>query len=256
MKLLAMAINTFREAIRNKILYTLIFFAIAFTGFSVLMSTGALGGNLPVVISMGLANIEIFCTMIAIFVGISLVYKEIERRTIYVILSRPVPRYQIILGKYLGLLMTLALELVIMTVFFFIAVSIFRNGSDRLPDLSVAVGLIAVKVMLITAVAVCFSSFSTPILSGLFTLAFYLIASVSGYLELLVRPDSSPVTLFTLRALQFILPDFRFLDIKGDVIYAKALDMNQVFGSAFYGLFYCALVLLLAIVIFERKDVK
>lgn len=256
MKLLAMAINTFREAIRNKILYTLIFFAVAFTGFSVLMSTGALGGNLMVIISMGLANIEIFCTMIAIFVGISLVYKEIERRTIYVILSRPVPRYQIILGKYLGLLFTLALELAIMTAFFFAAVSFFDTGIERLPGLSVAVLLIAVKVMLITAVAVCFSSFSTPILSGLFTLAFYLIASISGYLDQLLPPNAGPFTQSALRSLQFILPDFRFMDIKADVIYQNALDVDRIVGSSVYGLLYCALVLLLAIVIFDRKDVK
>jgi len=255
MKLLAIALNTFREAVRNKVFYTLLFFAVIFAGFSVAFSTMVLGYYTRMIIDMGLANIEIFGALIAIFVGVSLVYKELERRTIYTIIARPLPRWQFILGKYLGLLLVVAVEILFMSAVLFLIIALFGEA-NRIPALAVAIWLIAMKLALITAVAVFFSSISTPILSGMFTLAFYLIGNTSGYLEKLVAWDSAPWVGTSIRVLNFILPDFRFLDVKGLVVYEKTLEAAQIVGASMYALMYLAIVISLAVLIFDRKDMK
>ena len=127
MKVIAIALNTFREAVRNKVFYTLLFFAVVFAGFSVSLSTMVLGDIIHMIINMGLANIEVFGTLIAIFVGVSLVNKELERRTIYTIITRPIQRYQFILGKYLGLLLTLVVEILIMMAVFFLILAFWER---------------------------------------------------------------------------------------------------------------------------------
>jgi ABC-type transport system involved in multi-copper enzyme maturation permease subunit len=249
------ALNTFREAVRNKIFYTLLFFAFVFAAFSVSLSTMVLGDYTHVLINMGLANIEIFGTLIAIFVGIFLVYKELERRTIYTIISRPIRRWQFILGKYLGLLMTLLLEVAIMSAVFFAILAAFGDA-DRIPKQIPAIWLALVKLMLITAVAVLFSSFSTPILSGMFTLAFWVVGSISGHLATLVEEGMPAFFPALVRVLQFILPDFRFLDIKALVLYDKPIPWDQVIWASAYGLMYTAMVLALSVLIFDRRDMK
>lgn len=262
MKPLVIAFNTFREAMRNKILYTLIFFAILVTGLSILLSTAVLGTYTHVIIDIGLGAIEVFCTLIAIFVGITLVHKEMELRTIYVIISRPVPRWQVILGKYLGLLLTLCLEMLIMGGVLFGIVALFGEA-ERIPDLALAIALIGVKVMLITSIAVLFSSFSTPILSGMLTLAFYVIAATSRFLEvflakdaLLFSHDSTNFQIQLIRVMRFILPDFHYLDLKSAVVYKEAVDPALLAYGTCYGLLYSAIILFLAMLIFERRDVK
>ena len=255
MKLFVITTNTFREAIRNKVFYTLLFFAVLFAALAVSLSTMTLTKQTHIIIDMGFLTVELFGTLIAIFVGINLVYKELERRTIYTILTRPIRRYQFIVGKYLGLLLTLGVEVAFMSAIFFAIVSAFGEY-HRLPALSLAVWLIFMKISLVTAVAVFFSSLSSSILSGMFTLAFYLIGSTSGYLRDLVSNSSPPFLGAMIRLINFVLPDFRFLDIKGAVLYEKPVPFSQVADATAYAAFYITLVLMIAILIFERKDMK
>jgi len=253
---LVIALNTFKEAVRNKVFYTLIFFAFVFTVFSISLSTMVLGDMVKVIIDMGLANIEIFGALIAIFVGIFLVYKELERRTIYTIITRPISRWQFILGKYLGLVLTLIVEIFIMTSIFFAIIIFFNDAPEKIPALMLAIWLIFIKLLLITAVAVFFSSISTPILSGMFTLAFYVIGSISGHLMSLIEQNTAPMFATFIRMLAFLLPDFRFLDVKGMVYYEHEITASKIFLATSYGLLYTVIILALAMLIFDRKDMK
>ncbi len=261
-KILVLTMNTFREAVRDKILYTLVFFAILFSFSSILVATISMGENKRLLINMGLANIEVFGTLIAIFVGINLVYKELQRRTIYTIVTRPIFRYQFLLGKYFGLLLTLAVQIVLMLVVVALNLTIF-GGLERLPDFLKALWLIYVELALITAVATLFSAYSTPILSGMFTLAFYLIGATSHYLSWLldgstfrVIGETPTVVKWIVQALQVILPDFSLLNIKAQVAHEITIPWSYMAQSTLYGLSYSAVVLVLAIFIFSRRDLK
>ncbi len=261
-KILILTLNTFREAVRDKILYTLIFFAILFSFASILMATISLGENKRMLINMGLANIEIFGTLIAIFVGISLVYKELQRRTIYTIVTRPIFRYQFLLGKYFGLLLTLAVQILLMLAVVVFNLAIF-GGLERIPDVLKALWLIYLELALITAVATLFSAYSTPILSGMFTLAFYLIGSTSYYLSWLLDGSTDRVTgqipesiQWLIKGLQVILPDFSLLNIKAQVAHQIEIPWDYMLHSSLYGISYSVVVLVLAIFIFSRRDLK
>lgn len=254
-QIFAIAHNTFREAVRNKIFYTLLFFSFVFALFSISLSMMVLGSLSHVLVNMGLANIEIFGTLIAIFVGISLVYKELEKRTIYTIMSRPIKRWQFVLGKYLGLILTLIVEIFIMSAIYFIVMTIYGD-LDMMPGSFIAIWLIFIKLLLITSVAVFFSSISTPILSGMFTLAFYVIGSISGYLLKFIEMGMPATLVSAIRTAAFVLPDFSFMDIKSLVVYNKPIDPNLVFNASIYGLLYATMILVLGIQIFEKRDLK
>ena len=116
--------------------------------------------------------------------------------------------------------------------------------------------LIFIKLALITAVAVFFSSLSTPILSGMFTLAFYIIGNTSFYLTQLVDPANNPVLATFLRLLTFVLPDFSYLDIKAQIVYQQPIEAAYVLHATGYALFYLMTVLSLSALIFDRKDMK
>lgn len=256
MKLAAIIINTFREAVRNKVLYTLIFFAVAFAAFSIALSNVVLGDPTRVIVNMGLANIEIFGTLISIFVGITLVHKELEKRTIYTILSRPIRRWHFIVGKYLGLLLTILVELLIMSGFLVGMLLIFSYYHEY-EILAIGIFLVFIKLAMITAAAVLFSSYSTPILAGMFTISFYLIGTTSWYImKLIDEIDASPFVSSLIRSLAFLMPDFTFLDAKEQVLYENAISLNTVVGATAYGLLYSGILLVLAILVFERKDLK
>lgn len=252
---LIIALNTFREAIRNKILYTIFFFAICFIALAVTFSTMGLESPTHILINMGLFTIEVFGTMIAIFVGVSLVYKELERRTIYTILSRPIERWQFILGKYLGLVMTTA-AMVLLFSAIFLAVFAFLGDTDRIPSVLLAIWFCLVKLMVVTAVAVFFSSISSPILSGIFTLGYYIIASSSGYLPLLLPDEPMPFLHWLIRMLNYLLPDFRFLDVKTLVVHGESLSAGLALTATAYGLMYAFIVIGASMLVFDRRDLK
>jgi len=254
MKVKALTINTFREAIRDKVLYSLLFFAVLMVGISYILDQLTIGEKTKIIKDFGLASISIFGVMIAIFVGIGLVYKEIERKTIYNILSKPIPRYQFIIGKYLGLIMTLLIEVVVMSVVLFTMLYFYEGKIDF--ALFPAVAMIFIELMIVTAFALLFSSFSTPILSGLFTLSFYIIGHLTAdLLELGRRSHNQSLKYFT-EILYYILPNLEYFNIKGKVVYHQNLEQGYLFFASVYGILYILIILLISIVIFQKRDFK
>jgi len=250
-KVRAIAMNTFREAVRDKILYSLLFFAIALIGISVVLNRLAIGQQTKIITDIGLASISIFGTLIAVFVGIGLVSKEIERRTIYTIVSKPVSRGRFILGKYLGLVLTLALEVAIMSACFLAMLTIYADGL-AIRALS-AIAMIFMELTIVTALAIFFSSFTTAFLSGLFTMASWLIGHFTVDLRAFGESSGGVLRGIT-RLLYYVLPNLRNFNIKEQVVYGIPVPPEFIGASIAYGLVYIGLLLLMATLIFERRD--
>lgn len=254
MKIVVIALNTFRETIREKILYNLLFFALLMIGSSILLSALTIGEQSKIIMDIGLASINIFGVLIAIFVGIGLVSKEIEKKTIYTIISKPIYRYQFLLGKYLGLLITLFVNTSIMVIGFFSVLVFMRYNIT--PDIMKAILLIFIELMVITALALLFSTFTSSTLSAIFTVSIYVIGHLSGDLKSLAAKVGNPIIIFMLDALYYIIPNLKNFNIKGEVVHKIALDPFLVTMSVLYGLLYICMILLASVIIFQRRDFK
>lgn len=254
MKIFVIALNTFRETVREKVLYNLLFFALLMIGSSVLLSTLTIGEQSKIIMDIGLASINIFGILISIFVGIGLVSKEIEKKTIYTIISKPIYRYQFLLGKYLGLLITLFVNTSIM-VTGFLGVLLLMTYNIT-PDMIKAILLIFVELMVVTAVALMFSTFTTSLLSAIFTISIYIIGHLLGDLKAFAEKLGNPVITFLLDALYYILPNLDNFNIKGEVVHNIALDPSFIIMSVLYGLLYIGMILFSSVIIFQRRDFK
>jgi len=262
-RVLAIAGNTFRETVRDKILYNLILFALIMILSSLVLGQLTLGNGDKVILDLGLASISIFGTMIAIFIGIGLVYKELEKRTVYALLAKPVRRSELIVGKYLGLLFTLLVNLLVMTVGLELALLYTgqMNAGQCLRVLPV-VFMIFLSLSLVTALAILFSTFSTPALSALFTLFLWIIGHFGNDLNSFGQTLKSVPVQRLCRFLYYALPnfaDFQILDgrfVLQTVGYSQTMNWHACAGVVFYCVVYVALVLSLGIVIFNRRDFK
>jgi ABC-type transport system involved in multi-copper enzyme maturation permease subunit len=252
MKIRAIALNTFKEAIRDRILYLLLFFAAVSIIFSRILALLTVGDRTKIIMDVGLASLSIFGTLMAILIGTGLVYKEIDKRTIYTLLSKPIHRYQFLLGKYLGLLLTLFVMLVLMTLVFFVLMLLHRYPIEG--KFFLAILFIFVELCLITAVAMLFSCFSTPILSTLFTLSFYLIGHISWGLETLIQKMPPGAVKTLARILYTLLPDLENFNFKTEVVHHLPIPPNIFLYSSLYGIFYTIFILALAMMVFRRRD--
>lgn len=252
MKIRAIALNTFKEAIRDRILYLLLFFAAVCIIFSRILALLTVGDRAKIITDVGLASLSLFGALMAILIGTGLVYKEIDKRTIYTLLSKPIQRYQFLLGKYLGLLLTLFVMLALMAVIFLVLILLHRYPVEG--SFFIAILFIFVELCLITAVAMLFSCFSTPILSTLFSLSFYLIGHLSWGLEALLEkiPQGGVKTLA--RILYTFLPDLENFNFKTEVVHHLPIPPNIFLYSSLYGLFYTVFILALAMMVFRRRD--
>lgn len=254
MKILTIAINTFREAVRDKILYSLLIFALFMIVSSTFISTLSVGEQIKIIKDMGLSMISIFGTLIAVFVGIGLVYKELEKRTIYTIIAKPITRCQFLLGKYCGLVLTLMVEVAIMAGGFLLLLLYYPGAFDQ--ALFKAIYLIFLELMLVTSMALLFSSFSTPILSGIMTLSFFIIGHLTYDLKLLVEESKMQGLVYFSNFLYYTLPNLENFNIKSRVVHHLQVDWDYMLFTTLYGLFYIFLLLSLSIIIFQRRDFK
>jgi ABC-2 type transport system permease protein len=252
MTVAVIARNTFKEAVRDRVLYLLLFFAASSILLARVLALLTVGDRVKIIKDVGLASISLFGALMAILIGTGLVYKEIEKRTIFTLLSKPLRRYEFLLGKFLGLVLTLAVLLAAMSLIFLVLV-LFHTGTIEW-SLLLAVLYIFLELVLITAVAILFSSFSTPILSSLFALAFYLIGHFSWSLETLLKKIPAGATRTLLLFVYTFLPDLENFNIKSEVVHGLPVAGAHLLYSAAYGLVYTAFILGLAIVIFRRRD--
>jgi ABC-type transport system involved in multi-copper enzyme maturation permease subunit len=252
MKIRTIALNTFKEAIRDRILYLLFFFAAASLIFSRLLALLTVGDRVKIIKDAGLASISIFGMLMAILIGTGLVYKEIDKKTIFTLLSKPIQRWQFLVGKFFGLVLTLFIMTTLMSLIFLAIV--FLHTFHVEGRLLLAVLFIFIELVLITAVAILFSCFSTPILSSIFALSFYVIGHFSWSLDGLIQKAKSGTTRALLQILYALLPDLENFNFKTEVVYGLTIQPKFYIYSAVYGLVYTLFILTLAVLIFKKRD--
>lgn len=262
MRIMSIAINTFKEAIRDKILYNLLFFALLMIGASLLLATLTVGEQSKIIIDIGLASINIFGVLIAVFLGIGLISKEIEKRTIYNIIAKPMPRYQFLIGKYVGLLLTIVVNTAIMGAGLYLVLMInelrWGNGISNVNlDIWKAIYLILIEFMVITAIALLFSTFSSSsTLSAIFTIAAYIIGHLTEDLKLIGDKLHSSLGKVTIDFFYYFLPDLDNFNVKGRIVHGLEVPLPYLSLVTGYGLFYITTLIVLSAIIFQRRDFK
>lgn len=256
-RLWAVAFNTYREAVRDRVLYNLILFALLIVGSSLLVGQISIEINRIVLINLGLTSISLFGIVIAIFIGIGLVSKEIEKRTLYTVLAaRPVRRWEFITGKFLGLVMTLTVNALLMSVGFFLAVLYVSRGLGRVDlQLLTAIYFILLEFVLITALALLFSTFSSPVFSAIFAFALFAVGTFAEDL----RSFSSMATGLTrwmMTGAAYLIPNFAALNVISQVAHNTAVEPKLILLNTIYVLTYTAAVLTASVWIFERRNLK
>lgn len=252
MKILTVALNTFREAIRDRILYLLLFFAAVCIAFSRFLALLTVGDRVKIIKDVGLASISLFGMLMAILIGTGLVYKEIDKKTIFTLMAKPIHRYQFLLGKYLGLVFTLLVMTALMSLIFLLLIFVHTLTLEW--KLLIAILFIFIELCVLTAVAILFSCFSTPILSSLYSLAFYLIGHLSWSMETLIKKAKPGVAKTLLKILYTFLPDLENFNFKTEVVHNLPIPGNIYLHSFLYGLFYSLFLLAIAMLIFHRRD--
>jgi ABC-type transport system involved in multi-copper enzyme maturation permease subunit len=253
----AIALNTFRESVRDRVLYNLILFMLVLVGASVFISDLSIDYESKFTASLGLSVMLVFGGLIAIFIGVGLVYKEIDKRTIYNLLSKPVHRYEFIVGKYLGLCGTLLVNSAVMVAGTELALLYVNRGWTRL-QLAIlpAAGLIYLELTLLVAVALTFSSFSTPMLSALFSFAVYVIGHFSADLRLAAQITESTAIRIVLTVLYYLLPNLNNFNFIAEASHGREVPGRALLGAVVYLVVYVAILISLASLIFQRRNFK
>jgi Cu-processing system permease protein len=253
----AIARNAFREAVRDRVLYNLVLFVLVLTAASIFLGELSGGQERKIIVDLGLSAMLLFGMFIAIFVGVGLVYKEIERRTIYAVFSKPVGRGEFLIGKYFGLCLTLLVNVLVMGVGVSVALVYVSRGWDPLiPTIWPAVLLIYLELMLLTAVALLFSSFSSPALSALLTFLTFVIGHFSADLKILAASLSSTSARWLFTALYYLLPNLANYSFITPAAHGRTPTAGFVFVTALYALVYITVILAAATLIFSRRNFK
>ncbi len=253
----AVAANTFREAVRDRVLYNLVFFALLMMGAAILVGQISIGIEQSVIISLGLTAISVIGIFIAVFIGVGLVSKEMDKRTLYALLAKPVKRWEFLLGKYGGLVMTLAVNTAAMAVGLYMALWAVKHPLEHHDwYLLVAVYLIWLKLALVVALAMLFSCFTSPFLAILFTVGLYIAGVFAGDLRTMQVVDLAPSTLKLLKGISYLLPNFENFNVMGAVAHARGVPATLVWQDTSYAMLYAAVILLAASMVFSRRNLK
>jgi Cu-processing system permease protein len=259
--------HVFKESVRDRVLYSIVAFAILLVAASLLIGQISAGQDLKIIKDLGLATIELAGILMAVFIGIGLVSREIERRSIYGLLAKPLPRWEFVVGKYAGLVLTILTNVSLMTVVFYLMLAWIGWSSPENvrksweapaldPALLLAVVLIVAELALLTAVALFFSSFSS---SALLSLALTLGLWVAGlesqdlrhFADLVESPATPIVT-----AIGWVVPAFSVFDIKAGIVHGDVVPLGLVLWRVLYAVVYSAVAVGGGVVIFSRREFK
>ena len=253
----AIARNAFREAVRDRVLYNLVVFVLLLITGAIFLGELSAGQEAKIIVDLGLSAILLFGVFISIFVGVGLVYKEIERRTLYAILSKPIGRGEFLLGKYLGLCLTLLVNVAIMGAGLSLALLYVKRGwNPLLLRIWPAILLIYVELMILTGVAMLFSAFSSPALSALLTFFVFVIGHFSADLKMLANSMGSAPTRWFFAGLYYLLPNLA--NYNAITIAAHGLMPNgrALLAAVVYGFIYVGVLLAATTLIFSRRNLK
>jgi len=262
------ALHVFRDSVRDKVLYSIVAFAVLLMAVSYLIGQLTAGEDLKIIKDLGLAAMSLMGLFIAVFIGIGLIAREIDRRSIYAILAKPIRRPELILGKYLGLVGTLFVNLAVMAVAYYLVLAYIGSTMSEAalnaapapptdPRLLLAVAMIGLELALVTALALFWSSFSSSaLLSAGLTVGLYVAGQFGSDLKNFEQVVESPAAGFVGRALYYLLPNFAAFDIKTEVVHALPIQPGYLALTAGYAVVYIALLLTASVLIFSRRDFK
>ncbi len=253
----AIARNTFREALRDRVLYNLVLFVLLLTGGAIFLGELSAGQEARIIVNMGLSAMLLFGAFISIFVGVALVYKEIERRTVYAIFSKPVGRGEFLVGKYLGLCLTLMVNTAIMGAGVSLALMYVEGGWHPLVlNIWPAVLLIYMELMILTAVALLFSSFSSPALSALLTFFIFIIGHFSADLKTLAASTGTASARWLFSVLYYLLPNLSNYSFITPAAHGQTPAASILLVALVYAVVYITILLAAATLIFNRRNFK
>ena len=254
MRIWAVTLNTFKETIRNRVMVNILIFAIGLMLLSLIVGEWSIYQQVKVIKDFGLSAMSIFGLLIAIFIGIRLMVQELEQRTIYVVASKPIHRWEIVLGKYFGLGITLAANVVIMSVTL-LGVAFLKEGTIDF-DLIPAIILIYVEILLIVGFAILFSSITSPTLSAVLTLVVFVSGHLSGFLWDYIQLYPEQRIKWLLKLIYYVVPNLEKLNLKMAVVENLKQPPHAFIYGCIYGFAYISLVLLVTAALFQRKDLK
>lgn len=252
----AIAFNTFRETVRDRVLYNLVFFALLLVATTPLLGQISIGVQRVLLINLSLSAISIFGIVISIFIGISLVSKEIEKRTLYPVLSRPVGRGEFIVGKYFGLVGTLLVNTLAMSGGFYLELLLMARSSPR-ADANILLGIyfLFLQFIIIIALSLLFSSFSSPLLSALFALSMFVAGAFAGDLRGFASISHGPQK-WLATATSYLVPNLSSLNVITRVAHDQLIPSALVGYNTLYTLLYAAAIVSGAALIFSRRNLK
>ncbi len=254
MKSILLATTTFREAVRDRVFGLVAAFGLLLVLSTVIISPLTVGARGKIVTDIGLASISLFSLLMVLFVGSGMVHKEIDRRTIMTILSKPISRLDYLLGKYLGLWATLFVMMAAMTLIFACACAL--TEAEWKPTYLVALGMALCEMTVVTAVVVFFSSFTTPVLTSLFTLATFIVGHAIGDLERFAMVTGSAGMERAADISRFVLPNLDLFNVRNAVVHDLPVHSEHVVWAVVYALLYSAVLLAISDLLFRRREFK
>jgi ABC-type transport system involved in multi-copper enzyme maturation permease subunit len=253
----AVAMNTFREAVRDRVLYNLVFFALLMMAAAVAVGQISIGIEQTVIVSLGLSAISVIGLLISVFLGVALVSKEMDKRTLYALLAKPVRRWEFLLGKFAGLVLTLAVNTAAMALGLLLVMIYVKHSLERSDAVVlVAVYFILLKLALIVALALLFSCFTTPLLAILFTVGVYIVGLYVQELRNLPAEVMSPAMAALTKWLSYGLPNFENFNVLAMAAHGRAVPGALILQNTLYTVIYCTIVLAAAAAVFSRRNLK
>jgi Cu-processing system permease protein len=237
------------------VLYNLVLFATLMISASFLVGQLTAGQDIKIIKDLGLAASSVFGLFIAVFIGVGLVWKEVDRRSVYNILVKPLRRHHFIVGKFIGLALTLLVNLAVMAAAVYAVLAVMAWTQPALA-LAAQVDAPVVDANLLKAFALFYSTFSNPMLSAALTFGLYVVGHFNADLAHFENVVRSPAAAGLARALYYLLPNLAPFDVKAAVVHGQAVPAGYVLLTSGYGLFYVAAVVGLAALVFSRRDFK
>jgi len=254
-RILNVAYYTFLEMVRNKVLFILFFFALFIFGLGIVITQLTIGKSLTIISDVGLGTIEMFLTVLSIFLGISLVQKELSQKTLFPLLARPVSRAEYILGKFFGMLLLIVVSIVIM-IAIFATLLFFYDGAEKIFTYLPAIYTIFLQTATIVSVAVLCSTLTEPAVAATLTISYYIIGATSYNLVYAISRRTPETVKKMIMTLRHVLPDFNHFNIKDNLVYGRGLEGLSIGFASFYALIIIAIVLSLSIIFFNSKEIN
>ncbi len=247
--------NTFREAVRDRVLYNLVLFVLIITASAIFLGDLTNRQEARTIVNLGLNAMLLFGVFISIFVGVSLVSKEIEKRTVYAIFAKPIGRGEFIVGKYLGLCLTILVNVLVMGIGVSLAL-LYVGGGNLALTIWGAIFLIFLELAILTAVAILFSSFSSPALSALLTFFVFIIGNFSSSLRDFAANLGSTATKVIFEIIYYAFPNLSFYSFVTNAANSEIPPTAMLGGATIYAIIYIAVLLAITVLIFSRRNFK